>query len=52
VRSTTSDQTLIDAMNFIMAHEHDPKKYAEATIDLSFASAKRISYSHLVQQLY
>ncbi len=23
--STTSDQTLIDAMNFIIAHEHDPK---------------------------
>jgi hypothetical protein len=40
VRSTTSDQTLIDAMNFIIAHEHDPKKYLEATIDLSFASEK------------
>jgi TnpA family transposase len=40
VRSTSSDQNLIDAMNFIIAHEHDPKKYLEATIDLSFASAK------------
>jgi len=38
--STTSDQTLIDAMNFIIAHEHDPKKYLEATLDLSFTSAK------------
>ena len=38
--STTSDQALIDAMNFIIAHEHDPKKYLEATHDLSFASAK------------
>lgn len=40
VRSTTSDQTLTDAMNFIIAHEHDPKKYLEATIALSFASEK------------
>jgi TnpA family transposase len=39
-QSTTSDQTLIDAMNFIIAHEQDPKKYLEATIDLSFASKK------------
>jgi len=39
-QSTTSDQILIDAMNFIIAHEHDPKKYLEATIDLSFASEK------------
>jgi hypothetical protein len=38
--STTSDQTLIEAMNFIIAHEHDSKKYLEATLDLSFASAK------------
>ena len=38
--STTSDQVLIDAMNFLIAHEHDPKKYLEATLDLSFASAK------------
>ena len=40
LRSTTSDQTLIDAMNFIIAHEHDTKKYVEATINLSFASVK------------
>jgi TnpA family transposase len=40
-RSTTSDQALIEAMNFIIAHEQDPKKYLEATIDLSsFASKK------------
>ncbi len=39
-QSTTSDQALITAMNFIIAHEHDPKKYLEATIDLSFASKK------------
>jgi hypothetical protein len=39
-RSTTSDQALILAMNFIIAHEQDPKKYLEATIDLSFASKK------------
>jgi hypothetical protein len=40
VRSTTSDQTLMTAMNFLIAHEHDAKKYLEATLDLSFASAK------------
>ncbi len=39
-QSTTSDQALISAMNFIIAHEHDTKKYLEATIDLSFASKK------------
>ncbi len=39
-QSTTSDQALIEAMNFIIAHEQDPKKYLEATIDLSFASKK------------
>jgi hypothetical protein len=39
-QSTTSDQALITAMNFIIVHEHDPKKYLEATIDLSFASKK------------
>ena len=38
--STTSDEALIRAMNFLIAHEHDPKKYLEATLDLSFASAK------------
>lgn len=38
--STTSDQGLIEAMNFLIAHEHDTKKYLEATLDLSFASAK------------
>ena len=27
-------------MNFIIAHEQDPKKYLETTIDLSFASKK------------
>ena len=35
-----SDQTLVKAMNFIIAHERDSKKYLEATLDLSFASAK------------
>jgi TnpA family transposase len=39
-QSTTSDQALTLAMNFIIAHEQDPKKYLEATIDLSFASKK------------
>jgi hypothetical protein len=39
-RSTTSDQTLITAMNFILANEQNPKTYLEATFDLSFASAK------------
>jgi hypothetical protein len=38
--STTSDQALIEAMNFIMAHEQNPKIYLEATIELPFASAK------------
>jgi Domain of unknown function (DUF4158)/Tn3 transposase DDE domain len=39
-QSTSSDQTLIDAMNFLIAHEHDPKKYLEATFELPFASQK------------
>lgn len=39
-QSTTSDQTLIEAMDFIIAHEHDTKKYLAATVDLSFASEK------------
>ncbi len=40
LRSTTSDQTLIDAMQFIIAHEQSRKTYLEATLDLSFASQK------------
>jgi hypothetical protein len=40
LRSTTSDQRLIDAMNFIMANEHNPKQYLEATLDLSFTNKK------------
>jgi len=39
-RSTTSDQALITSVNFILAHEQNPKTYLEATIDLPFASAK------------
>ncbi len=39
-QSTSSDQALIDAMQFIIAHEHDSKKYLEATFDLPFASQK------------
>ncbi len=39
-QSTTSDQALTLAMSFLIAHEQDPKKYLEATFDLSFASAK------------
>ena len=39
-QSTSSDQALIDAMQFIIAHEHDSKKYLEATFDLAFASQK------------
>jgi TnpA family transposase len=39
-QSTSSDQALIDAMTFIIAHEHDSKKYLEATFDLPFASQK------------
>jgi len=39
-RSTTSDQALITAMNFILANEQNPKTYLEATIELPFASAK------------
>jgi TnpA family transposase len=38
IRTTTADQSLINAITFILEHEHDPKKYLEATIDLSFAS--------------
>ena len=40
LRSTSSDQRLIDAMNFIITHEHSPKQYLDATLDLSFASKK------------
>ena len=40
LRSTTSDQTLIDAMQFIIAHEQSPKQYLEATFDLSFTTKK------------
>jgi len=40
LRSTTADQTLIDAMQFIIAHEQSPKQYLEATFDLPFASKK------------
>jgi TnpA family transposase len=38
IRSTTQDQSLMNAVTFILEHEQDPKKYLEATIDLSFAS--------------
>lgn len=40
LRSTTADQTLIEALTFLSAHEHSPKLYLEATIDLSFVSEK------------
>jgi TnpA family transposase len=40
LQSTTSDQTLVDAMNFLIAHEGDKGKYVEASLDLSFASQK------------
>lgn len=38
IHSTTADQALMNAVAFILEHEHDPKKYLEATLDLSFAS--------------
>ncbi|MEY3333004.1 MAG: hypothetical protein RLZZ176_1304 [Cyanobacteriota bacterium] len=34
--STSSDQSLIDALNYVLKHEHKRKKYLEASIDLSF----------------
>jgi TnpA family transposase len=40
LRSTTSDQALIEAMQFIIANEHSPKQYLEATFELSFANKK------------
>jgi len=40
LRSTTSDQTLIEAIQFIITHEHSPKQYLEATFGLPFASKK------------
>lgn len=40
LRSTTSDQDLINAMQFIIANEQSPKQYLEATFELSFASQK------------
>jgi hypothetical protein len=38
LHSTTQDQSLMQAITFILEHAQDPKKYLEATIDLSFAS--------------
>src|SRR5689334_10664706 len=38
IHATTADQALMKAITFILEHEHDPKKYLEAPIDLSFAS--------------
>jgi hypothetical protein len=38
LRSTTQDQALMQAAAFILEHEQDPKKYLEASLDLSFAS--------------
>ena len=38
LRSTTQDQTLMNAVAFILEHEQDPKKFLPATLDLSFAS--------------
>jgi TnpA family transposase len=40
LQSTTSDQTLVDAINFLIAHESDKGKYIDATLDLSFISQK------------
>jgi hypothetical protein len=40
LRSTSSDQTLIEAMQFLITHEHSPKQYLEATFDLSFTNKK------------
>ena len=39
-QSTTSDQVLIEAIQFLLAHEHETKKYLEASLDLSFTSEK------------
>jgi uncharacterized protein DUF4158/Tn3 transposase DDE domain-containing protein len=38
LRSTTRDQTLMNAVAFILEHEQDPKKFLPPTLDLSFAS--------------
>src|SRR6266496_3228628 len=38
LRSTTQDQALMQAVVFILEHEQDPKKYLEASLDVSFAS--------------
>ncbi len=38
LHSTTQDQALMQAAAFILEHEQDPKKYLEASLDLSFAS--------------
>ncbi|WP_268887365.1 Tn3 family transposase [Ktedonobacter robiniae] len=38
IHATTADHSLMNAVTFILEHEHDPKKYLEATIDLSFAN--------------
>jgi hypothetical protein len=40
LRSTTQDQALMQAVAFILEHEQNPKKYLEASLDLSFASAR------------
>jgi TnpA family transposase len=36
--SSNSDQSLIEALNYVLKHEHKRKKYLPATIDLSFLS--------------
>src|SRR5450631_2106692 len=40
LQATTSDLRLVEAMKFLIAHEHSSKKYLDATLDLSFASQK------------
>jgi len=40
LQSTTSDQTLVHAIHFLIAHESDKGKYVDATLDLSFVSQK------------
>ncbi len=55
LQSTTSDQTLIDAVNFLIAHEEDRGKYVDATLDLSFVSQKwlrTISVQHEGKDCY
>lgn len=48
IRSTSQDQSLIEALNFLLDHEDQRRKYLPADLDLSFISAqwRELVYDH------